>query len=193
MQNPTMRLDPRGGDDPLVLIEGLFSGAIAGLPFGEPVSIGVHMRQTAALAEADGAAPALVAAALLHDVAYIVAPDLSDETSIEIDHAEVGAAWLARWFPASVAEPVRLHVEAKRYLALTDPGYVAMLSPESTRTLDLQGGVMTRDEARHFESAPHHEDAVRLRRWDERAKDPAAAPPPIEHFRDLVRSVATSS
>ncbi len=185
--------DPGRGDDPLVLIEGLFSGAIAGRPFGEPVSIGLHMRQSAALAEAAGAAPALVVAALVHDVAYVVAPDLSDETSIEIDHAEVGAAWLERWFPSSVTEPVRLHVEAKRYLALTEPGYAAMLSPESTRTLDLQGGVMTSDEARRFESVPHFEDAVHLRRWDERAKDPSAVPPPIEHFRDVVRSVVTSS
>jgi gamma-butyrobetaine dioxygenase len=187
-----MRLDPGRGDDPLVLIEGLFSGAIAGRPFGEPVSIGVHMRQTAALAAANGAAPALIVAALVHDVAYVVAPDLSDEMSIEIDHAEVGAAWLERWFPASVSEPVRLHVEAKRYLTLTVPGYAAVLSSESTRTLDLQGGVMTQDEARRFESVPHFEDALRLRRWDERAKDRSSVPPPIEHFRDLIRSVATS-
>jgi gamma-butyrobetaine dioxygenase len=184
--------NPGRRGDPLVLIEDLFSGAIAGRPFGEPVSIGAHMRQTAALAEADRAAPALVVAALVHDVAYVVAPDLSDESSIEIDHAEVGAAWLERWFPSTVSEPVRLHVEAKRYLTLKEPGYAALLSPESIRTLDLQGGVMTRDEARRFESAPHFEDALRLRRWDERAKDPSAVPPLIEHFRDLVRLVASS-
>jgi putative nucleotidyltransferase with HDIG domain len=176
--------------DPLELIEGLFSGSIAGRPFGEPVSIGVHMRQTAALAEAEGAAQALVVAALLHDIAYVVAPDLSDETTIEIDHAEVGAAWLARWFPDSVSEPVRRHVDAKRYLTFTEPGYAATLSVESTRTLELQGGFMTRDEARRFVSAPHFEDSVRLRRWDERAKDPGVEPPPIEHFRDLVRAMA---
>jgi gamma-butyrobetaine dioxygenase len=185
--------DPSPGDDPVFLIESLLSGAIAGRPFGEPVSIGVHMRQTAALAEAEGAAPGLVVAALVHDVAYVVAPDLSDETSIEIDHAEVGAAWLERWFPASVSEPVRLHVEAKRYLTLTESGYGAILSPESVRTLELQGGVMTPDEARRFESAPLFVDAVRLRRWDERAKDPSVTPPPIEHFGDLIRSVATAS
>ncbi|HXW36159.1 MAG TPA: HD domain-containing protein, partial [Acidimicrobiales bacterium] len=181
----TMGSDQGRREDPLILVEALFSGANAGRLFGEAVSIGEHMRQTAALAELDRAAPTLVVAALLHDVAYVVAPDPSDARSIEIDHAEIGGAWLERWFPETVSEPVRLHVEAKRYLTLTESGYAAMLSPESLRTFELQGGVMTRNEARQFESVPHFEDAVRLRRWDEQAKDPSAPFPEIEHFRDL--------
>jgi gamma-butyrobetaine dioxygenase len=183
-----MAPEPERGDDPLGLIDGLFSGTIAGAPFGEPVSIGAHMRQTAALAEADGAEPNLVVAALLHDVAYIVAPDLSDESTIEVDHAEVGAAWLERWFPQSVSEPVRLHVEAKRYLSLVEPHYASGLSQESARTLTLQGGVMSSTEARRFEADQHFDAAVRLRRWDERGKDPLLAPPPIEHYHDLIQA-----
>src|SRR5580658_9041330 len=118
-----MAPEPGRGDDPLAVIEDLFSGSIAGRPFGEPVSIGAHMRQTAARAEADQAPSTLVTAALLHDIAFVIAPDLTDESVIEIDHAEVGAAWLARWFPPSVSEPVRLHVEAKRYLSTVEPDY----------------------------------------------------------------------
>ena len=38
---------------------------------GETITIGVHMRQAGALAEAAGAAAPLVAAALLHDVGYL--------------------------------------------------------------------------------------------------------------------------
>jgi gamma-butyrobetaine dioxygenase len=182
-------------DDPAALIERLFSGSIADRRFGEPVAIGGHMRQSAALAEADHAEPSLVVAALLHDIAYVLGADETNETNeiddstIEVDHAEVGAAWLERWFPRSVVEPVRLHVEAKRYLALTALGYGASLSDESTRTLALQGGVMTAEDAERFEHHPHFDSAVRLRRWDERGKDPEITPPPIAHFRHLIESM----
>jgi len=184
-----MGSEPARGDDPLDPIERLFCGTNAGRPFGEPVSIGHHMRQTAALAEADGASASVIVAALLHDVAYVIRPDLTDESTIEVDHAVVGAAWLERWFPPSVCEPVRLHVDAKRYLAATEVGYGASLSDESVRTLELQGGVMTPPEARQFERVRHFDPAVQLRRWDERGKDPRVTPPPIEHYRHLIRSV----
>ena len=147
------------------------------------------MRQSAALAEADGASPSLVVAALLHDVAYLLGPEAGEESSIETDHAAVAAGWLERWFPPTVAQPVRLHVEAKRYLALTDSGYAAQLSAESTRTLVLQGGVMTAAQAERFERDPHFDSAVRLRRFDERGKDPGVVAPPIAHYRSLIESV----
>jgi gamma-butyrobetaine dioxygenase len=188
-----MAPEPGRGDDPLGLIEELFSGSIAGRPFGEPVSIGAHMRQTAARAQADRAVPSLVAAALLHDIAFVIAPDLTDESAIEIDHAEVGAAWLARWFPPSVSEPVRLHVEAKRYLAAVEPGYSSTLSAESTRTLALQGGPMAAAEIRRFQSYPFGSSAIELRRLDELAKDPRFEPPPIAHFLAVVRGVLVPS
>jgi gamma-butyrobetaine dioxygenase len=188
---PTHRMgaEPALPDDPVALIERLFAGPIAGRRFGEPVSVGHHMGQTAALAQADHASSALVVAALLHDVAYLIEPDLTDQLTFEADHAALGAAWLQRWFPPSVCEPVRLHVDAKRYLAATEDGYRASLSDESVRTLELQGGVMTPPEARQFERAPHFGEAVQLRRWDERGKDPRATTPPIEHYRTLIRSV----
>ena len=49
----------------------LFAGPGARDYLGEPVSIGEHMLQAAALAEAAGAEPPLVAAALLHDVGHL--------------------------------------------------------------------------------------------------------------------------
>ena len=49
----------------------LFAGPGARDYLGEPVTIGEHLLQAAALAEAAGAEPPLVAAALLHDVGHL--------------------------------------------------------------------------------------------------------------------------
>jgi predicted HD phosphohydrolase len=49
----------------------LFAGPGARDYLGEPVTIGVHMRQAGALAEAAGADRPLVAAALLHDIGHL--------------------------------------------------------------------------------------------------------------------------
>ena len=115
----------------------LFAGPGARDYLGEAVTIGVHMRQAGALAEAAGAPAPLVAAALLHDVG---APARGET---DARHGDEGARWLSQWFGEAVTEPVRLHVAAKRYLCATEPGYFGLLSPESVRTLALQGGPMT--------------------------------------------------
>jgi len=172
------------------LVENLLSGDLAGQSFGEAVGIGVHLRQCAALAEMHRAEPPLVAAALLHDVAYVLSRHPASWEDFETRHAEIGAAWAARWFPASVSEPVRLHVEAKRYLTSVDPAYESGLSVESERTLELQGGPMTEGEARLFQAGAHADSAVRLRRFDDLAKDSGVEPPPLHRYLDLLRSLA---
>jgi len=168
-------------------IERLFVGAGGRAYQGEAVSIATHMLQAGALAEADGAAEQLVAAALLHDVGHLVAP-----TSTETDarHETTGADWLAKLgFPPSVTEPVRLHVDAKRYLCAIEPTYFDALSTVSRRTLMLQGGVMSDDEAQAFSARAAAQAAVAVRRWDEAAKDPAAPTPAFSHFRPLLQSL----
>ena len=163
----------------------LFDGPGARDYLGEPVTIGEHMRLAGALAEAAGARAALVAAALLHDVGHL-------RNEPEARHGEAGAGWLSQWFGKEVTEPVRLHVAAKRYLCAVDPGYLGLLSAESVRTLSLQGGPMTAAEAAAFEALPHALDAVAVRRWDDQAKDPAAAPPAFAHFAPLLAALAAS-
>jgi gamma-butyrobetaine dioxygenase len=157
----------------------LFAGPGAGEYLGEPVTIGQHMLQAGALAEAAGADPALIAAALLHDVGH-----LRNETDAR--HGAAGAEWLARWLGPEVTEPVRLHVAAKRYLCAAEPGYAGRLSEESVRTLAVQGGPMSEAEAETFAAGPYADDAVAVRRWDDQAKDPAASPPPFEHFVRII-------
>jgi len=150
---------------------------------GEPVTIGEHMLQAGALAEAAGAEGPLVAAALLHDVGYLL-----KETDTR--HGEAGARWLSQWFGQAVTEPVRLHVAAKRYLCAVDAGYFGLLSAESVRTLSLQGGLMTAVEIAAFEALPQARDAVAVRRWDDQAKDPAVTPPRFAYFAPLLEALA---
>jgi gamma-butyrobetaine dioxygenase len=148
------------------------------------------MRQAGALAEAAGAPAPLVAAALLHDVGHL----RHEPRGVWGDQGFVppgqrgrparpgGAQWLGQWFGPAVTEPVRLHVAAKRYLCATAPGYFGLLSAESIRTLALQGGPMTPEQAAAFAALPFAHDAVAVRRWDDEAKDPSVTPPEFGHF-----------
>jgi phosphonate degradation associated HDIG domain protein len=152
---------------------------------GEPVSQTEHAIQTAAVAASRGAGPVLVVAALLHDLGHLVhamAEDAADH-GIDTVHEEAGAAWLGRWFPRSVTEPIRLHVAAKRYLCAVEPDYLARLSPASVHSLQLQGGPFSAAEVAVFEAAPHAMDAVEVRRCDDIGKCPDLTIAPIEHYR----------
>jgi phosphonate degradation associated HDIG domain protein len=145
---------------------------------GEAVTQLEHALQTALLAEQAGATPPLIVAALLHDVGHL----LGDGD----DHEALGYRYLAKYFGPDVCDPVRLHVAAKRYLCTKDEGYRAVLSPESQRTFLVQGGAMTDDEVREFESNPHFADALALRRWDDAAKVPGLATPTFLHYLTLI-------
>ena len=63
------------------------------------------------------------------------------------------------------------HVQAKRYLTLRESGYYERLSEASRRTLEYQGGVMSEAEADAFEQDPLCEVSLRMRQWDELAKE----------------------
>jgi phosphonate degradation associated HDIG domain protein len=140
--------------------------------FGEGVSVTEHALQAARLAQLADAPPALVVAALLHDIGHLLAdvPDDLDEWREDARHEETGGHWLAARFPPTVAEPVRLHVPAKRFLCATDPEYFSKLSPASVVTLKLQGGPMTPSEVDRFRAESYHRQAVQVRQWDDEAK-----------------------
>ena len=165
----------------------MFAGPGARDHLGEAVPIGEHMLQAGALAEAAGAESPLVAAALLHDIGHLLGEDEDEDR-----HGEAGADWLSQWFGAAVTEPVRLHVPAKRYLCAADAEYFGLLSAESVRTLSLQGGPMTAAEVAAFEALPFSRDAAAVRRWDDRAKDTAVAPPRFAHFAPLLEALVRS-
>ena len=143
-----------------------------------------HALQAATLAESDGCTPATVLASLLHDVGHMIHQLGEDPAGRGIDdvHEELGGNWLAKHFTPEVSEPVRLHVAAKRYLCATESDYFGKLSADSVRSLNLQGGPMSADEIEAFRKHPQRQEAERLRRYDEAAKDPTASTPDFDHF-----------
>jgi gamma-butyrobetaine dioxygenase len=160
---------------------------------GEPVSLAEHMLQSAHAAEVDGASPTVVAAALLHDYGHLVheGPEDAADHGIDTRHEEVAFAFLGGCFGPAVAEPIRMHVAAKRYLCAVDPAYLNELSPASLQSLELQGGPLSPAEVAAFESSPYADDAVRLRRYDDIGKEPGLATAGLEHYRPLLESLLT--
>ena len=149
-----------------------------------------HALQAALLAEQAGCDPALVTAALLHDIGHMV-HDLGDDPAgagIDDQHEAIGHDFLIRFFGPDVTEPVRLHVAAKRYLCAVEPGYFDQLSPDSVLSLELQGGRMTTEEVEAFRALPQAEAAVRLRRFDEAAKVKDLPTPDVGHFLPAIRA-----
>ena len=177
--------------DAIAEVMALFEGPASALYGSESVTQRAHALQSAGLAEQEGAAPALVAAALLHDIGHLLAvakhPDMGQEK--DDLHEKVGAGWLKRRFVDALAEPVRLHVDAKRYLCQAEPAYAAILSPASVRSLELQGGTFSAAEAAAYRAQPHAGDAVRLRRWDDLAKVPDAKTRTLPDYAPLLRSL----
>ncbi len=154
----------------------------------EAVSQLEHALQCAMHAERSGAAPALIAASLLHDIGHLV--DDGDEglaeRGIDARHEDVAADWLARHFEPAVVQPVRLHVEAKRYLCQAEPRYWDGLSQASRTSLEVQGGIYDASAAASFIARPFAPDAVMLRRWDDAAKTPHLRTPDLAHYRPVL-------
>jgi [1-hydroxy-2-(trimethylamino)ethyl]phosphonate dioxygenase len=156
--------------------------------FGEPVSQLEHALQTAHCAAQAGSPAALVLAALLHDIGHLLhdLPESVADTGIDTRHEVAGYEWILARFGPAVAEPVRDHVAAKRYLCRVEPEYLRRLSPASVRSLELQGGPFCVDEVRQFERLSRYREALMLRRWDDEAKVAGLQVLPIDDYRDML-------
>lgn len=146
----------------------------AGQYVGEKISLLEHMSQSAQLAVRAGADAEVILAAFFHDIGHMCIKR-SAENDMDglgtIMHEKVGADYLRKnGFPERIAILVENHVQAKRYLTARHPEYYRTLSPASKQTLALQGGPMSEAEARSFETSPHFESSIQLRKWDEQAK-----------------------
>jgi len=159
---------------------------------GEPVTQLQHALQTAALAESHGVDDELVTAALLHDLGHLL-HELGETPSLRgVDdvHQYIALPFLRRLFPERVLGAVKLHVDAKRYLCATRPGYHDALSADSKRSLVLQGGIFDAAQAAAFAALPEAQDAVRLRLWDDEAKAENTETPTLTHFLARARRCA---
>ncbi len=140
---------------------------------GEPVSQIEHMSQAAQCALAEGFDDEVVLAAFFHDIGHICSEDAENMGGFGVvSHERLGADYLrSAGFSERMARLVEYHVQAKRYLTLKEPGYYERLSEASRRTLEYQGGVMTEAQAEAFERDPLCEISLRMRHWDEQAKE----------------------
>ena len=154
---------------------------------GEPVSQLEHMWQAAALAEAAGYEDEVVLAAFFHDLGHLCAHDAASMDGFgAVDHERLGAAYLrARGFSERLAALVEGHVLAKRYLTYKHPAYLRRLSPASRATLAFQGGVMGPAEAAAFEQNPDADLLIRLREWDDQAKEAHRPVGSLDHLKRL--------
>ena len=179
--------------DGLARIEELFRTLGPRAYSGEPVSQLEHALQSAALAQAAGATEPLVAAALLHDLGHLVNDqgETPSERGVDDQHQFHGAHYLKPLFGREVLGPIRLHVAAKRYLCATRPGYQDALSPDSKRSLALQGGAFSAGEAEAFGQLPHAAAAVALRLWDDEAKVAGMKTPTFADYLPLLARCAS--
>jgi len=173
-------------------IDAIYDRRGASAYFGEAVSVIEHSLQAAYFAQVANAPDTLVIAALLHDIGHLVgsAPDDLGEWTEDAHHELIGGGWLARRFGPEVAEPVRLHVPAKRYLCAMDFGYFDKLSAASVVTLKLQGGPMTKPQIEAFEAKPYWREAIRVRQWDDEGKVAGLRTPDFSSYATLIDRLA---
>ena len=159
------------------------------LYIGEKVTISDHMIQTAMLAEKNHSSKSLICACLLHDYGHFVIedPELLVSKSTDGKHEDVGFSFLKNYFKPEVTEPIKLHVQAKRYLC-QNKSYYDLLSDPSKISLKLQGGAMNDEEAKKFTSLKFYKDAIILRKYDDDGKIPNIKMKKIDDYRDLIAS-----
>jgi 2-amino-1-hydroxyethylphosphonate dioxygenase (glycine-forming) len=142
---------------------------------GEKITQLQHMVQTAALAKKDSDDTEIVLAAFLHDIGHICAASYMENTMGGfglINHEKIGAQYLRnRGFSNRIIRLVENHVSAKRYLTYKFTEYYEALSIASKKTLYYQGGKMNAEEAEIFETDDLFNDFIKMRRWDEQAKE----------------------
>jgi phosphonate degradation associated HDIG domain protein len=170
-------------------IHQLFAARGAAQYDGEPVTQLEHALQTAHLAEHAGADDEFVTACLLHDIGHLLLAEREsphDDTptlrGMDDRHQLAALPFLREHFKPRVLGAIGGHVDAKRYLCRTREGYHDRLSEDSKRSLQLQGGVFSEDEAKAFVLRPGARDAIVLRVWDDLAKQQGLETPPLAHF-----------
>jgi predicted HD phosphohydrolase len=146
-----------------------------------------HALQSADIAVKRNLGDALVIAALFHDLGHLLVGDDVNlaERGVDDAHEEASANILEKLYGRCVAEPVRLHVAAKRYLCAVNPAYHDKLSEDSRQSLALQGGPMSGTEIAAFDKLEHHAAALVLRIIDDEAKVAGLDTPGLDFYRPI--------
>ena len=129
----------------------------------------------------------IITAALLHDIGHLLY-DSEDPIHEEKDghHENLGADYLSQYFGDQVTLPIRAHVDSKRYLSAVEDGYYDLLSEGSKKSLEVQGGPFSKEQANDFINKPFMKQAVAIRRFDDQAKVLNKKTPELCHFKQYV-------
>jgi len=159
------------------------------LYIGEKVTMSEHMIQTAMLAEKNNSTSNLVCSSLLHDYGHFILENPDDLVAKDKDgkHEDVGYEFLVKYFLEDVLGPIKYHVKAKKYLA-REKKYYELLSEASKVSLKLQGGIMSNEEAKKFEKNKFFENSIKLRKFDEIAKESGLKIKSINDYKNLLTS-----
>ena len=156
---------------------------------GEKISQLEHSLQAAYFAQKSGASRDLILAALLHDIGHFC-QETPGETMGEYGvafHEKVGADFLQNLgFAKSMTDLIEGHVAAKRFLVSQKEVYLKRLSPASQKTLEYQGGPMDASEREIFKNRGDFEDCLKVRSWDEMAKNVDFKVPDLNFYQDLM-------
>lgn len=154
---------------------------------GEEVTQIEHMVQAAMLSEENGDSVEVILGALFHDIGHLVAFDKDTMGGFGIkNHQVLGANFLRELgIPEIIPELVESHVNSKKYLA-RDEKYYNSLSRASQTTLKYQGGIFNDEEALEYESFPNFELYIKIRLYDDAAKDPNKTIKPLNYYKDML-------
>ncbi len=149
----------------------------------EKVSQLEYAIQCGLLAKKNNESDFFITAALFHDIGHLIINDKEAiKKGIDKKHENSGSLFLSKFFPDDVTKLIKGHVPAKRYLVYCEKGYYESLSIASKRSLDVQGGSFSKEEANEFIKQPFMQDAVRLRKYDDLAKIENLEIPNINYF-----------
>ena len=104
-----------------------------------------------------------------------------------IDHGKVGSNFLRNiGMNEKVCCLVENHVLAKKYLVSKNKDYYDKLSDASKKTLEYQGGKMTKEEMEIFEKDSNFEESLKVRKYDDIGKEIGMKIPSLESFYSLI-------
>ena len=155
--------------------------------FGEKVTKTEHMIQCALSAQNDNDEDYIVLACLLHDIGHFLRKDDMNGLGVK-DHGLLGYYYLNDLgMDQRISYLVKKHVDAKRYLVTIDERNYNNLSEASKKTLEYQGGKMTKKELNDMEKDDEFLNILKVRMHDDKGKNENQEIPKIETFIPLIR------
>ena len=162
------------------------------LYIGEKITISEHMIQSAMLAEKDNQSKEVILACLFHDIGHLlqIENDSGNMSKYGVkNHEKITKKFLLdNNIPEPIPSLAENHVKAKKYKTFKNPNYFNKLSNASKQTLIFQGGPMTEQEAIEFERDELFSESLRLREYDDEAKEIGVELRGLGYYKEMLRN-----